>query len=154
MEQVPKFVRLVSIIAYQVVNSVFDKLRYYLWIFVYIVRTARFCVSQITFIWNVHTQKIGNPHKIKNLYKQKIEISKTRFLCSNISAALACGVYVSQLIRYSRACGSYQNFRDRGLLLTRKLLNQEFLLVKLRSSLPMFYGHHHDLVDRYGIYVS
>ena len=154
MEQVPKFVRLVSIIAYQVVNSVFDKLRYYLWIFVYIVRTARFCVSQITFIWNVHTQKIGNPHKIKNLYKQKIEISKTRFLCSNISAAPACGVYVSQLIRYSRACGSYQDFRDRGLLLTMKLLNQEFLLVKLRSSLPMFYGHHHDLVDRYGIYVS
>ena len=65
MEQVLKFVRLVSIIASQVVNSVFDKLRYYSWIFVYIVRTARFCVSRITFIWNVHTQKIGNPYKIK-----------------------------------------------------------------------------------------
>ena len=45
------------------------------------------------------------------------------------------GVYISQLIRYSRACGSYQNFIDRGLLLTRKLLNQGFLLVKLKSSL-------------------
>jgi hypothetical protein len=154
MEQVLKFVRLVRIIASQVVNSIFDKLRYYLWIFVYIVRTARFCVSQITFIWNVHTQKIGNPHKIGNLYKQEIDISKTRFLCTNIPAAHACGVYVSQLIRYSRACGSYQDFRDRGLLLTRKLLNQEFLLVKLRSSLPMFYGHHNDLVDRFGISVS
>jgi hypothetical protein len=31
---------------------------------------------------------------------------------------------------YSRACGSYQDFLDRGLLLTRKLLNQGFLLVK------------------------
>jgi len=29
----------------------------------------------------------------------------------------------SQLIRYPRACGSYQDFLDRGLLLTRKLLN-------------------------------
>jgi len=28
---------------------------------------------------------------------------------------------------YSRACGSYQDFLDRGLLLTSKLLNQEFL---------------------------
>ena len=65
VEQVLKFVRRVSIIASQVVNSVFDKLRYYSWIFVYIVRTARFCVSQITFIWNVHTQRIGNPYKIK-----------------------------------------------------------------------------------------
>ena len=41
----------------------------------------------------------------------------------------------------------YQDFLDRGLLLTRKLLNHRFLLVK-------FYGRHHDLVDRYGISVS
>jgi hypothetical protein len=26
--------------------------------------------------------------------------------------------YISQMIRYSRACGSYQDFLDRGLLLT------------------------------------
>ena len=51
------------------------------------------------------------------------------FICSNIPAAPAYGVYISQLIRYSRACGSYQDFLDIGLLLTRKLLNQGFLLV-------------------------
>ena len=50
------------------------------------------------------------------------------------------GVYSSHLIRYSRACGSYQYFLDRGLLLTRKLLNQGFLFVKLKSSLRKFYG--------------
>ena len=53
------------------------------------------------------------------------------------------------LMRYSRACGSYQDVLDRGLLLTRKLLNQGFLLVK--SSFRKIYGRHHDLVDRYGI---
>jgi hypothetical protein len=47
-------------------------------------------------------------------------------ICSNIPAVPAYGVYISQLIRYSRACGSYQDFLDRGLLLTRKLLNQWF----------------------------
>ena len=36
----------------------------------------------------------------------------------------------------------------------RKLLNQGFLLVKLKSSLRKIYGRYHDLVDRYGIYVS
>jgi hypothetical protein len=61
------------------------------------------------------------------------------FVCSNIPAAPAYGVYISQMIRYSRACGSYRDFLDRGLLLTRKLLNQEFLLVKLKSSLRKFY---------------
>jgi len=63
-------------------------------------------------------------------------------------------VYISQLIRYSRACGSCQDFLDRGLLLTRKLQNQGFLLVKLKSSLGKFYGRHHVLVDCYGISVS
>jgi hypothetical protein len=76
------------------------------------------------------------------------------FICSNIPAAPAYGVYISQMIRYSRASGSYQDFLDRGLLLTRKLLNQGFILVKLKSSLRKFYGRHHDLVDRYGISVS
>jgi hypothetical protein len=36
---------------------------------------------------------------------------------SSIPAALAYGVYISQLIRYSKAFGSYQDFLDRGLLL-------------------------------------
>ena len=76
------------------------------------------------------------------------------FICSNILATPAYGVYISQLIRYSRACSSYQDFLDRGLLLTMKLLSQGFLLVKLKSSLRKCYGRHHDLVDRYGISVS
>ena len=57
------------------------------------------------------------------------------FICSNIPAASAYGVYIFQLIRYSRTCGSYRDVHDRGLLLTRKLLNQGCLLVKLKSSL-------------------
>ena len=76
------------------------------------------------------------------------------FLCSNIPAVPAYGVFISPLIRYSRAYGSYQDFLDRGLMLTRKLLNQGFLLVKLKASYRKFYGRHHDLVDRYGIPVS
>ena len=76
------------------------------------------------------------------------------FISSNIPAASAYGVYLSLLIRYSKACGSYQDFLDRGLLLTTKLLNQGFLLVKLKSSLRKFYGRHHDLGNRYGRSVS
>jgi hypothetical protein len=49
--------------------------------------------------------------------------------------------YISlSCIRYSRAWGSYQDFVYKGLLLTRKLLNKGFLLVKLKSSLRKFYG--------------
>jgi hypothetical protein len=41
-------------------------------------------------------------------------IVKFPFICSNIPAAPAYGVYMSQLIRYSRTSGSYQDFPDRG----------------------------------------
>jgi hypothetical protein len=93
-----------------------------------------------------------------NLYDKRDDfnfpIVNFAFISNNIPAAPAYGIYISQLIRYSRACGSYQDFLDRGLLLTRKLLIQGFLLVKLKSSLRKFYGRRHDLVDRYGISVS
>jgi hypothetical protein len=65
-------------------------------------------------------------------------IANFPFICSNIPAAPAYGIYISQMIRYSRACGYYQNFLDRGWLLTRKVLNQGFLLVRLKSSLRKF----------------
>ena len=35
------------------------------------------------------------------------------FIPSNFPAALAYGVYISQMIRYSRTCGSYQDCLDR-----------------------------------------
>ena len=60
------------------------------------------------------------------------------FICSNLPAALAYGVYFSELIRHFRACGSYHDFLDKGL--TRKLLNQRFLVLKLKSSLRKCYG--------------
>ena len=62
------------------------------------------------------------------------------FMCSNIPD----GVYISQLIRHSRACGSFHDFLDKGVQLTRKLLNKWFLRVKLKSSLQTFYGRRHD----------
>ena len=77
------------------------------------------------------------------------QIVNFSFLWSNISASPAYRVYVSQLIRYSRACISYHAFLDRGLLLTRTLLNQEFQMVKLK-----FYKRHHELVDCYEMSVS
>ena len=43
-------------------------------------------------------------------------------------------VYISQLIRYYIAYGSYNGFIDRRLLLTRKLLIQGFIVLKF---------HHH-----------
>ena len=80
---------------------------------------------------DIHLQIDSEGRLRTKLYDKKdhfnFPIVNFPFICSNIPAAPAYGVYISQLIRYSRPCGSYQNFLDRGLLLTRKLPNQGFL---------------------------
>ena len=48
------------------------------------------------------------------------------FLSSDIPSSPAYGVYVSQLIRYARACSNYQDFMERGKVLTTKLLSQGY----------------------------
>ena len=48
------------------------------------------------------------------------------FLLYNIPSAPAYGVYVSQLIRYARGCSNYQDFMERGKVLTTKLLSQGY----------------------------
>jgi hypothetical protein len=60
-------------------------------------------------------------------------------------------IYISQVIWYSKACGSYNDFLDWRALLTRKLLNKGFLMIKLKASLRTFYGRHHELVNSYGL---
>ena len=62
--------------------------------------------------------------------------------------------YISLLIRHSKACGSYHDFIDRKLQVTRKLLNHGFLVANLKSSFRKFYGRHHNLVNSYGVFVS
>ena len=63
-------------------------------------------------------------------------------------------IYVSQLVRYAKACCNYEDFVDRGKLLTSKSLSQGYRRAKLVSTLKKFYGRHHDLVDPYSVAAS
>ena len=60
-------------------------------------------------------------------------------------------VCISQLIRYSKVVGSYNDIIDRGSLPTKGLLYQGFLVVQLKSSLRTINDCHHGLANIYGI---
>jgi len=81
-------------------------------------------------------------------------IVKFLFVSSNIPVSPTYGVYISQLIRYSRTYAKYSYFLDITQLLTKELLMQGYVTLRLKSSLHKFYGRHHDLVDRYEISIS
>ena len=76
------------------------------------------------------------------------------FLCSNIPLSPAYGVYISQLIRYARACYAYEDFLRRGQLLTKKLMLQGYNESRLKSSFRKFYGRYNDLVCDYKLSLS
>ena len=66
----------------------------------------------------------------------------------------AYGVFISQLIRYARACSSYECFILRARRLSSKLLKQVYLVERLKSSFRKFYGRYGDLVEQYGVTLS
>ena len=55
----------------------------------------------------------------------KFHITNFPFLSSNVQASPAHGVFISQLIRYARACSSYECFILRSTRLSNKLLNRD-----------------------------
>ena len=76
------------------------------------------------------------------------------FLDSNIPSSPAYGVYISQLIRYARACTEYTDFVDRSKSLTSKLLNQGYQSDRLKVAIKKFCGRYIDLFGTFSKSVS
>ena len=93
-----------------------------------------------------------------SLYDKRDEfnfhITNFPFLSSNIPSSPAYGAFISQLIRYARACSSYECFILRAARLSSKLLRQGYVMERLKSSLRKFYGRYGDLIKHYEVSLS
>ena len=76
------------------------------------------------------------------------------FPSSNIPSSPAHGVFISQHIRYARACYSYESFILRAVRLSNKLLGQGYVKERLKSSIRKFYGRYGDLAKQYEVPLS
>ena len=61
------------------------------------------------------------------------------------------GVYISQLIRFARVCSNVDDFNNRNLFLTAKLLKQGYRYHKIRKAFSKFYHRHSELIVKYNI---
>ena len=86
--------------------------------------------------------------------KKKPNSTGGTFLRSNIPSSPAYGVFISQLIRYARACSSYECFILRAMRLSNKLLGQGYVKERLKSSLRKFYGRYGDVTKQYEVPLS
>ena len=73
------------------------------------------------------------------------------FISSNIPESPAYGVYISQLIRYARACTFYNDFISRANTLTAKLKEQGYERDKLKVFSRKFFGRYNDLISSYRV---
>ena len=96
---------------------------------------------------------IGRDGQLRTSLYDKLDdfnfhITNFLFLGSNISSSPSYGVFISQLIRYARACSSYECFIPRAVWLSNKLLGQGYVKERLKSSLRKFYGRYGDITKQ------
>ena len=61
------------------------------------------------------------------------------------------GEYISQLIRFVKVCSNVNDFNNRNLFLTAKLLKQGYRYYKIRKAFSKFNHRHSELIVKYNI---
>ena len=79
------------------------------------------------------------------------EIVNFPFLDGDVPRSPSYGVYISQLIRFARVCSNVDDFNNRNLFLTAKLLKQGYRYHKIRKAFSKFYYRHSELIVKYNI---
>ena len=79
------------------------------------------------------------------------EIVNFQFLVGDVPRSPSYGVCISQLIRFARVCSNVDDFNNRNLFLTAKLLKQGYIYHKIGRAFSKFYHRHSELVVKYNI---
>ena len=79
------------------------------------------------------------------------EIVNFSFLDGDVPRSPSYGVYISQLIRFARVCSNVDDFNNRNLFLTAKLLKQGYRYHKIQKAFSKFYHRHSELFFKYNI---
>ena len=73
------------------------------------------------------------------------------FLDGDVPRSPSYGVYISQLICFARVCSNVDDFNNRNLFLTAKLLKQGYRYHKIGKAFSTFYHRHSELIVNYKI---
>ena len=73
------------------------------------------------------------------------------FLDGDVPQAPSYGVYISQLVRFARVCTLADDFNERNLNITHKLLLQGYRFHKLLNTFKKFFGRYEHLLTKYNM---
>ena len=86
-----------------------------------------------------------------NNQHEKYVVLQLTFLDGDVPRSPSYGVYISQLICFARVCSNVDDFNNRNLFLTAKLLKQGYRYHKIRKAFSKFYHRHSELIVKYNI---
>ena len=96
---------------------------------------------------------IENKSVISKIYDKRedfdFDIVNFPHLDGDVPKSTSYGVYISQLVRFSRCCSRIEDFNFRNKLLTAKLLKQGYRYKNLCRSFSKFYRKYSDLMSKY-----
>jgi hypothetical protein len=105
--------------------------------------------SYLDFLLNIDTVRKVTSQLYDKWDDFNFAIVNFLYTCSNTPLSPAYGVYFCQLIRYARACSTYDQFLSRGRLQPDKLMLQGFLQSRLTSAFRKFNDRCNDLIHHY-----
>ena len=79
------------------------------------------------------------------------EIVNFPFLDGDVPRSPSYGVHILQLIRFARVCSNIDDFNNRTLYLTAKLLKKGNRYHKIRKAFSKRYQRHSELIVKYNI---
>ena len=98
-----------------------------------------------------------NPLTQRSIQFMGISANKLTFKSINKQRHIVCGfpfmryIYISLLIRFARVCSNIDDFNNRNLFLTAKLLKQGYRYHKIRKAFSKFYHRNSELIVKYNI---
>ena len=106
---------------------------------------APFLVLNLSITYGIVSSKIYNKQDDFNF-----EMVNFQFLDEDVLRH-SYGIYISQLIRFTRVCSYVDDFNNRTLFLIAKLSKQGYRYHKIRKVSSKFYHRHPELIAKYNI---
>ena len=97
------------------------------------------------------TNRIVSPKIYDERGDFHFEIVNFLFLDGDVPRSPSYGVYILQHIRFARVCSNVDEFNNRNLFLTAKLLKQSYRYHKFRKAFSEFYHRHSGFIVTYNL---
>ena len=104
-----------------------------------------------SWIWTSTTNGIISSKTYDKRDDFNFEIVNFPFLGGYVPRSPSYGVYISQLIHFARVCSNADDFNNRYLFLTAKLLKQGYRYKKNRKAFSKVYHRHSEWIVKYNI---